>query len=227
MFTGIIQSIGIINNIEKKRDSSRISIAVEPLFIDDAAIGDSIAVDGVCLTVVEKGKGFFTADVSKETLKLTTLASAKKDVKVNLEKALKPSGRFGGHIVTGHIDGLGIIKKKAMKDGFSVVEFNIQDELMRQVVKKGSIAVDGISLTVAEIIGNSFIAHLIPHTLKLTTMGLKNIGSKVNIETDIIGKYVERFLSPYTEIKGPRVKGQGSSNIDTDFLIKHGFIGEE
>ncbi|MBI5892257.1 MAG: riboflavin synthase [Deltaproteobacteria bacterium] len=217
MFTGIIQSTGVISNIEKGQSTSRISIAAEPLFMDDAAIGDSIAVDGVCLTVVEKGKGFFTADVSKETLKLTTLASAKKDVKVNIEKALKPSGKIGGHIVTGHIDGLGTIKNKDMKHGFSVVEFNIPDELMRQVVKKGSIAVDGISLTVAEIIGNSFIVHLVPHTLKLTTLGLKNIGSKVNIETDIIGKYVERFLFPYAK----------KSSIDEDFLIKHGFIGED
>lgn len=213
MFTGIIQSTGAINNIK----NSRVSIVVEPLFMGDTAIGDSIAVDGVCLTVVEKGKGFFTVDVSKETLKLTTLASAKKGIKVNLEKALKPSERLGGHIVTGHIDGLGIIKKKAMKHGFSVVEFSIPDELMRQVVKKGSIAVDGISLTVAEIIGNSFTAHLVPHTLKLTTLGLKNIGDKVNIETDIIGKYVERFLSPYA----------GKTSIDENFLIKHGFIGEE
>ncbi len=227
MFTGIIQSTGIINNVEQGRSSSRISIAVKPSFdMSDAAIGDSIAVDGVCLTVVEKDKDSFTADVSKETLKITTLASAKKGAGVNIEKALKMFDRIGGHFITGHIDGFGIIKKKDIKDGLSVIEFSIPDELMKQIVKKGSIAVDGISLTVAEIIGNSFISHLIPHTLKLTTLGLKNINSKVNIETDVIGKYVEKFLSPYAETKGAGVKGQVASNLDEDFLIKHGFIGE-
>jgi len=227
MFTGIIQHIGIIKNLEKIIGAGKVTIAVSTqqsqdldFNMEELFIGDSVAVDGVCITIVEKGKDFFTASVSEETFGLTTLSETKVGRKVNLEKALKPSDRFGGHIVTGHVDGIGVITKKDMRGGFAVMEFSIPQELIKYVVKKGSVAVDGISLTVADINDNGFTVHLIPHTLKSTALGSKNVGDKVNIETDIIGKYVERFLFPYTEIKG-------SSNIDTNFLIKHGFIDEE
>lgn len=228
MFTGIIQSTGKVRDVKKGGNSCMISISVNLDFnMNDAVIGDSIAVDGTCLTVIEKGKCGFTAYVSEETIRLTTLASARNGMTVNLEKALKVSDRIGGHIITGHVDATGIITEKRVSDESAVMGFSIPEELARQVVKKGAIAVDGISLTVAERTDIGFTVHIIPHTLKATTLGIKTIGNRVNIETDIIGKYVERLLLPYMEVTETTGKKLGTSNLDTEFLIRHGFIGKE
>jgi len=188
MFTGIIQAVGRIKDIERKRGFARITIEHNG---DLSAIntGDSVAIDGACLTVVDFSPSLFRADISGETLSLTTLGNIKTGEKVNLEKSLTPSTPLGGHFVTGHI------------------------ELQGQLAKKGSVAVDGISLTVVDIFENGFRTAVIPHTLRDTTLSGKTKGDNVNIETDIIAKYVQRFLLTYNK--------QG---IDETFLKGHGFI---
>lgn len=212
MFTGIIQNIGKINGVEKKGKSAKIIIEHESL-LADIKVGDSVAVDGVCLTVVEFSQSMIKTDVSEETLRLTTLGTMKTGDKVNLEKSLTPSTQMGGHFVTGHIDGVGNIARKAVEDAFVIIDFNIPNELQKQIVKKGSVAADGISLTVAEVFESGFRVAIIPHTMKITTLSVKKVGDKVNIETDIIAKYVQRFLSV-----------QRKSGVDEVFLKEHGFI---
>lgn len=212
MFTGIIQNIGKIKGVEKKGKSAKIIIEHESL-LADIKVGDSVAVDGVCLTVVEFSQSMIKTDVSEETLRLTTLGTMKTEDKVNLEKSLTPSTPMGGHFVTGHIDGVGNIVRKAVEGEFATIDFNIPDYLQSQIVKKGSVAVDGISLTIAEILEDGFRVAIIPHTLKNTTLAVKKEGDRVNVETDIIAKYVQRFLSV-----------QRKSGVDEVFLKEHGFI---
>jgi len=212
MFTGIIQTVGKIKDIERKRGFARVTIEHNG-DLSGINTGDSVAVDGACLTVVDFSPSLFRADISGETLSLTTLGNIKAGGKVNLEKSLTPSAPLGGHFVTGHIDGIGFIKRKTIDDGFAVIDFNIPDELQGALAKKGSVAVDGISLTVADMFENGFRTAVIPHTLRDTTLSGKTKGDNVNIETDIIAKYVQRFLLTY--------KKQG---IDEAFLKGHGFI---
>ncbi len=211
MFTGIIQACGIIKSVEKKGESGRIVVTTE-LDLEKVGIGDSIAVDGVCLTVVSIGSGAFTAEMSGETLGLTTLGALTSGAKVNLEQPLTPTAQMGGHIVTGHVDGVGTISKREVKGGFAELEVSVPGELSRQIVKKGSIAVDGISLTVVREWEGGFSTTLIPHTMNETTLAAKRSGSRVNIETDIIAKYVERFTDSY--------HGRG---VTEELLRKHGF----
>ncbi|MBI5049094.1 MAG: riboflavin synthase [Deltaproteobacteria bacterium] len=213
MFTGIIQTIGKIKGFDKKGDFAGI-IVEHNGGLSEVNTGDSVAVDGVCLTVVGFSPSLLEADISKETLNLTTLGRMKSGEKVNLEKALTPAMSMGGHFVTGHIDGVGFIKRKDMDGEFAILDFYVPDELQMQIAKKGSIAVNGVSLTVADIIEHGFRVAIIPHTLKNTTLAVRKQGDKVNIETDVIAKYVERFLS---------VKKKG---IDEAFLKEHGFIRE-
>lgn len=211
MFTGIVEAIGEVKSIEKMGASGRIIIETL-LDLEGIEKGYSIAVDGVCLTVTNVDKGFFTADLSMETVRLTTLGGLKRGDRVNLERPLTLSKPLGGHLVTGHIDGKGVIKRKDSKDSLDL-EVEVPMELARQIVKKGSVAVDGISLTVVEAGEKSFKAAIIPHTLENTTLLLKKEGSDVNIETDIIAKYVERLFPEY-EKKG----------ITEGFLGEHGFL---
>lgn len=211
MFTGIIQTIGKVKGLEKKEKSARITI--EHGGLTGITIGDSIAVNGACLTVVEFSSSIFKADISEETLRLTTFGDVQTGKAVNLEKSLTPATSMGGHFVTGHIDGVGNIAKKTMGGEFAALDFKVSNDLMGQIVKKGSVAVDGISLTVADVMENGFRVAIIPHTLKNTTLSAKKEGDTVNIETDIIAKYVERFLLTY--------KKQG---IGEAFLKEHGFI---
>lgn len=212
MFTGIIQAVGRVKDIDAKGDSARITVE-HGGSIADIKPGDSVAVDGVCLTVVEFSLSVFKADISGETLRLTTLGNKRRGGLVNLENPLTPSSPMGGHFVTGHVDGIGLIARKAAAGEFAEIDFSIPAELQGQIVKKGSVAVDGISLTVADLIEQGFRVAIIPHTLKNTGLSSKKEGDRVNIETDIIAKYVERFLGAY--------KKQG---IDEDFLRRHGFI---
>ena len=182
------------------------------------SLGDSIAVNGVCLTVTTFGKGFFTADVMHETLNRSSLSLLTKGSSVNLERAMAANGRFGGHIVSGHIDGTGVITD-IKKDAIATwVTIEAGESIMRLIVEKGSIAIDGISLTVAEITDKYFKVSLIPHTGSNTTLLQKKIGEKVNLENDIIGKYVERLMS-FSKAEDTKQK----SNITMDFLAKHGF----
>ncbi len=211
MFTGIIEDVGVIANIEKS--SGRwvffLKTALDPATIRD---GDSIAVDGVCLTVTGSSGAVFSADASLETLNLTTLSGKRVGQRVNLERAMSADGRFGGHIVTGHVDGVGTIVELGREGDSRQVKVQVPPDLTGAIVRKGSVTMDGISLTVNEQRDNTFTVNIIPYTASQTTIGDKNLRDTINIETDIIGKYVESLL-----------KKEKSRGIDKEFLYLHGF----
>ncbi|MFM6940241.1 MAG: riboflavin synthase [Rhodoluna sp.] len=193
MFTGIVEELGRVKAIEPQADALRLTIE-GPLVVSDANRGDSIAVCGTCLTVVEHDATSFTADVMQETLNLTSLAGIKVGDSVNLERAMTAATRFGGHVVQGHVDGLGEIISRTPSENWELVEVRIPKQLMKYIVLKGSITIDGVSLTVNEV-GEDFIGlSLIPETLKLTTLGTKQPGDKVNVEADVMAKHIERLL---------------------------------
>ena len=193
MFTGIVEELGRVVALERGTDSARLTVS-GPLVTSDAQHGASIAVNGVCLTVVEHGSGAFTVDVMAETLRRSSLGALRPGDPVNLERAMAASGRFGGHIVQGHVDGTAVIVERTPGDRWETVRFSLPQELGRYVVEKGSITVDGVSLTVAALDGESFTVSLIPTTLELTTLGHKAVGDPVNLEVDVLAKYVERLL---------------------------------
>lgn len=194
MFTGIIQAVGTVGNIEQRAGDVRLTIRTGKLDLSDVALGDSIAVNGVCLTAVELPGDGFVADVSRETLSLTSLGKLKSGSRVNLEKALTLSTRLGGHMVSGHVDGLGKVIER--HDDARSVRFTIEApvELARYIVHKGSITVDGTSLTVNGVDGARFELNIVPHTLQETIMDSYQGGSEVNLEVDLIGRYLERLL---------------------------------
>ena len=218
MFTGIIQSIGEVAAIEPKGDDARVRILTNELDLADVQLGDSIAVNGVCLTAVELPGDGFWADVSGETLSCTTFKSLAVGTKANLEKALTPTTRLGGHLVSGHVDGIGKIVER-YDDGRSV-RFHIQapDEMAKYIAEKGSVCVDGISLTVNAVKGAVFELNIVPHTLQETTMGQFKVGTEVNLEVDIIARYLERL------ILGDKAADVKSSGISMASLQEHGFI---
>ncbi|GAA3267580.1 riboflavin synthase [Dactylosporangium vinaceum] len=193
MFTGIIEELGTVVGIDTLGDSARLSIRGATV-TGDAAHGDSISVNGVCLTVVDNADGVFTADVMGETLTRSTLGALRAGSAVNLERAATVATRLGGHIVQGHVDGVGEIIGREAGDQWETVTFALPEGLGRYVVEKGSITVDGISLTVMAVTGDTFSVGLIPTTLKLTTLGAKGVGERVNLEVDIMAKYVEKLL---------------------------------
>lgn len=192
MFTGIVEELGDVVAIEDLGDASRFRLR-GPLVTEGAKHGDSIAVNGVCLTVVETGEGEFTADVMAETLKRSSLGALNAGGKVNLERPMALGGRLGGHLVQGHVDGTGAIVERIPAEHWEIVRISLPAELSRYVVEKGSITVDGISLTVVEAGTDFFTVSLIPTTLGLTTLGFKQSGDPVNLEVDVIAKYVERL----------------------------------
>ncbi|NTU70300.1 MAG: riboflavin synthase [Coriobacteriia bacterium] len=196
MFTGIIESQGIVMRADRVSSGAQLEIYA-PDFGRDMGLGDSVAVDGACLTIANFARGAFVADVSEETLARTTLASAKQGTKVNLERALRMSDRLGGHIVSGHVDGIGRLLLRHPAGNSTIYQFQVPSSLMEFIIPKGSIAVDGISLTVAQIRGDSFAAAVVPHTEASTTLKEKPIGSGVNIEIDLMAKYVKRFVDLY------------------------------
>jgi len=218
MFTGIIQSIGEIAAIEAKGDDTRVRILTNKLDLADVQLGDSIAVNGVCLTAVELPGDGFWADVSGETLSCTTFKSLTVGMKANLEKALTPTTRLGGHLVSGHVDGIGKVVER-YDDGRSV-RFHIQtpDEMAKYIAEKGSVCVDGISLTVNAVKGAVFELNIVPHTLQETTMGQFKVGTEVNLEVDIIARYLERL------ILGDKAADVKTSGISMDMLSEHGFM---
>ncbi|WHM41455.1 riboflavin synthase [Streptomyces sp. BPTC-684] len=193
MFTGIVEELGEVTAVEKLGDSSRFRLR-GPAVTEGARHGDSIAVNGVCLTVVETGDGEFTADVMEETLKRSSLGALDVGSRVNLERPMAVGGRLGGHIVQGHVDGTGAIVARTPSENWEIVKVSLPAELSRYVVEKGSITVDGVSLTVVDAGLDYFTISLIPTTLALTTLGLKQPGDPVNLEVDVIAKYVERLL---------------------------------
>jgi riboflavin synthase len=215
MFTGIIEDIGSIANINKLEGRWELSLktALQPTTIKK---GDSISVDGVCLTVTKLSNNLFSVDASLETLRLTTLKDKRAGQRVNLERAMSAENRFGGHLVTGHIDGTGSIVEKRKEGDSTRLVIQVSPLLSRYIVGKGSIAIDGISLTVNEQRDNIFTVNIIPYTVSRTTIGEKNLRDAINIETDIIGKYVESFLTK-----------DKTKSIDKDFLYRHGYIKGE
>ena len=193
MFTGIVEELGRVKAIEQQADAVRLTIE-GPLVVSDVKRGDSIAVSGTCLTAVEFDSNSFTADVMKETLDRTSLSELKVGDAVNLERAMTAATRFGGHVVQGHVDGVGTISSREPSEHWEWLRVGIPVDLMKYIVLKGSITIDGVSLTVNEI-GDDFIGlSLIPETLALTTLGSKKVGARVNVEADVMAKHIERLL---------------------------------
>ena len=215
MFTGIVEEIGKIQNVKKHVKSFVLTIEGNKIF-EDINIGDSISVNGVCLTVTTFTNNAFTADVMNETISRSSLGQLKNGSSVNLERAMTANGRFGGHIVSGHIDGTGKIIKIEKDDNAIWYTIAVKDNLMKYIVEKGSIAIDGISLTIAKVTVDNFSVSIIPHTVQETILSHRSVGDIVNIENDVIGKYVEKLI---TFEKNKKVE----SNITMDFLIKNGF----
>ena len=221
MFTGIIEGLGTVKSLTRAAGGLRMGIEAD-FPMDKIKVGDSIAVSGACLTVVHFQDNIFEVDVAPETLSKTTLGQAKVGDGVNLERALCLGDRLGGHLVTGHVDCVGVVQAKQPMANAMLFAFGVTEAISLYMVQKGSVAVDGISLTVNVCKRSSFEVSIIPHTAKITTMGFKKIGDPVNIETDMIGKYVERFTqhfaNRYTETKDT------TSSIDETLLTKTGFM---
>ena len=215
MFTGIVEELGTIRSIRRGAASAVLSIGAEAV-LSDLRIGDSVAVNGVCLTATGVDRSGFTADVMHETLQRSSLGALGPGSRVNLERAMAADGRFGGHIVSGHIDGTGTIAERRRDDNAVWYTVSASPALLRYIVEKGSIAIDGISLTVASVEADRFSVSVIPHTAAVTLLGAKGPGDVVNLETDIIGKYVERLLRPADT---PAAR----SGISLEFLAENGF----
>ncbi|WKX73485.1 riboflavin synthase [Streptomyces sp. XD-27] len=198
MFTGIVEELGEVVAIEELGDASRFRLRGE-LVTQDAKHGDSIAVNGVCLTVVDTADGEFTADVMAETLKRSSLGALTPGSRVNLERPMELGGRLGGHLVQGHVDGTGAILERTPAEHWEIVRISLPPAVARYVVEKGSITVDGISLTVVDAADDFFTVSLIPTTLALTTLGIKQVGDPVNLEVDVVAKYVERLMGRDTQ----------------------------
>ena len=216
MFTGLIAEMGTIKAMKRGVQSYQLTIEAAKV-TKTLNIGESVAVNGACLTVVAFNNNNFTVDVMPETVRMSTIGTLKNGDKVNLEKTLRLQDGLDGHIVSGHIEGIGQIILKKKEDIASLVTIRTPAELTRYIIKKGSIAVDGISLTVTDVTEDTFTVSLIPHTAKETTLGFKNIGDSVNIETDIIGKYVERMLSS-------SCNKEKTAGISKKTLFENGFI---
>ena len=216
MFTGIIEAVGKIEAIENKSGDKRFKIKVGKLDMSDVALGDSIACNGVCLTAIAFDDNSYTADVSKETLDLTTLEKIESGAIVNLEKALTPTTRLGGHLVSGHVDGIGEVV--AISNAARSIQFDIKapDELAKYIAKKGSITVDGVSLTVNDVEGSVFKLNLVPHTLEETTAKNYKVGTKVNLEVDLLARYLERLLLGEKDTQ--------KSGVDYQLLMNSGFV---
>lgn len=221
MFTGIIEETGTIKNIKVSGNSATIAVNAN-IVLQDTKIGDSICTNGICLTVTDMGKGYFCADVMAETMRRTNLGSLTTGDKVNLERALLLNTRLGGHIVSGHIDGTATISNMAKEDNAVWIEITANNNILKYIVEKGSVAIDGISLTVAKLTNNSFSVSIIPHTGEETVLLNKKKGDLVNIECDIIGKYVDKLIHFSNNSNDKEYKEK--SNITEDFLKLNGFF---
>lgn len=215
MFTGIIEEIGTISAVRRNPLEAKLTIFAEKIF-SDLKIGDSVAVNGVCLTASEISGNTFTADVMNETFHRSSLSELKSGSHVNLERAMASDGRFGGHIVAGHVDGTGIITNIKKDDNAVWYTISADSSIMKYIIEKGSVAIDGISLTVAEVLKDSFSVSVIPHTAKETILSQKKLGDTVNLENDLVGKYVEKLLN-FNHDEKPK------SRITREFLANAGF----
>jgi riboflavin synthase len=218
VFTGIILELGEITSLGRKPSGASLSVSAHAL-AQDAALGDSIAINGCCLTVVKRQGDVLSFDLSDETLRSTNLGQLKPGDRVNLEPSLRPDGKLGGHFVTGHVDAVGRIRSKNLVGETFAITIEAPELITGLLVDKGSVAIDGISLTVVEVHEDSFSVVIIPHTARITTIGIKGVGSAVNLEADIIGKYVARFLD--------RKAASGKTSNDSSLmksLIESGYI---
>lgn len=218
MFTGLVAELGSVEKLAQQGNSFHLTVAATKV-MQNLKIGDSVAVNGVCLTVVRLGDASFTADVMPETVRLTNIGLLHAGDRVNLERTLRLCDGLDGHIVSGHVEGLGTIASRRPDGIAMVVTITTPAELLKYIIKKGSIAIDGISLTVTEVTESSFSVSLIPHTAKETTLGFKDVGDRVNLETDIIAKYVERMLG----FKNKKEEQQ-TSLLDKSMLFENGFM---
>lgn len=217
MFTGIIEEMGAITVLKKTLSGTRLTILASAV-MGDLKIGDSVSVDGICLTVVSRSERDFSVEVSPETLSVTTLGNFAVGLPVNLERAMRLNERIGGHLVAGHVDGVGVIRSRHQDSNAIVFTIGAPPEILRYCVAKGSITVDGISLTINDVSEKGFSVAIIPHTAKATTIGLKQVNDPVNLESDLIGKYVERLLQERGQLPKPTI------SIDKDYLQKRGLI---
>ena len=217
MFTGIVEEMGAVTSMEKTLAGSRLTILASTV-MGDLKIGDSVSVNGTCLTVVTKSEKNFVVEVSPETLSVTTLGYLSGGTPVNLERAMKLNERIGGHLVAGHVDGVGTIRNRRQEGNAIVFTIEAPSEILKYCVTKGSITIDGVSLTINEVADHSFSVAIVPHTAKVTTLGLKQVNDTVNLESDLIGKYVERLLQERSQL--PKTKPV----IDKDYLQKRGLI---
>jgi len=221
MFTGIIESLGNVAAVQSAGSGKRMTIQTD-LDLSETRIGDSIAVNGACLTAVTLEPHRFGVDISPESVKRTTLGQLNIGQEVNLERALRLSDRIDGHLVSGHIDGIGYVTSRSADGNAVVIGISVPAPLLRYMIEKGSVAVDGISLTINSVAKDGFSASIIPHTAGMTTLRSKSVGDAVNIETDMIGKYVAKFM--IGDGAGDAGHADGRSGIDVDFLAKTGFI---
>lgn len=215
MFTGIIEEIGSVERIQKGQHSAVLHLRARTV-LEDVHVGDSIAVNGVCLTVISFHSGGFAADVMHETLNRSALAGLRTGSRVNLERAMAADGRFGGHMVAGHVDGVGTVAEITRDDNAVWYTIRAEAPVLRYVVEKGSIAIDGISLTVARVEADRFAVSVIPHTAAVTTLGERRVGDRVNLETDMVGKYIEKFLTAPAETPA-------GGGITREFLARCGY----
>ncbi|HEY0452509.1 riboflavin synthase [Actinophytocola sp.] len=211
MFTGIVEERGEVVAVRDLPEAARITVA-GPLVTSDAKLGDSIAVNGVCLTVVDVSAGAFTADVMRETLVRSSLDKIATGDTVNLERAAEVGKRFGGHIVQGHVDGTGVVLARQPSAHWELVRIGIPSQLARYLVEKGSITVDGVSLTVVDVSDDEFSVSLIPETLRATTLGTRQPGDRVNLEVDVVAKYVERLTAPHLTAERTASEHNGRTN---------------
>ncbi len=217
MFTGIIEEIGSITSSNVTGGSGELRVEAA-LTLEDCKLGDSVAVNGVCLTVTRIADREITFDVSAETLRRSNLGNLKKGSQVNLERAMAADGRFGGHMVSGHIDGTGTLNARRQEGNAIIFTFNVPVTITRYLIEKGSIAIDGISLTIAALSENDFSVAVIPHSLQQTTLGKKEVGETVNLENDLVAKYIEKLLQP--ENSSP---DKQASTLSLNLLKQHGF----
>lgn len=217
MFSGIVEEMGAVISMEKTLAGTRMTILASTV-MSDLKIGDSVSVNGTCLTVVTKGERDFVVEVSPETLSVTTLGQWTPGTPVNLERAMKLNERIGGHLVAGHVDGVGTIRSRHQEGNAIFFTIEAPSDILRYCVTKGSITVDGISLTINEVAEHSFSVAIIPHTARVTTLGLKQVNDTVNLESDLIGKYVERLLQERSQL--PKT----TPVIDKDYLQKRGLL---
>jgi riboflavin synthase len=219
MFTGIVEAVGVIREMQSRQGDIRLTIATKALDMSDVKLGDSIAVNGICLTVVAFDAVSFSADASRETLSHTSLSQLGSGSAVNLEKAMLPTSRFGGHIVSGHVDGVATITRLSANARATDYWLKAPDELAHYIAQKGSITVDGISLTVNDVEGSEFRLTIIPHTAEKTTIDEWREGRMVNIEVDVVARYLERLLL------GPKACEKQTSGVSMSLLANSGFLG--